>query len=491
MRRFCIPNRLRAGLAVVLGIVATLGFAPFAAWPLTLLALAGLFVISAGADTRRALWLGWLFGFAHFASGIYWVYISTHIYGGAPAWLGFMLAVALSGYLAIYPALVLALTARLRLHQRLAGWWTVPALWLLMELLRGWVYSGFPWLSLGAVALDTPLQKLAPLIGVHGLSAAVVLLAWALARLCAGRQPAVAIVVLLSPLLCLWLPAPAQWTQATGKPMRVAIIQGDIPQDQKWLPEMKLPTLARYRRMTLAAGDADLVVWPEAAMPALHDDIADDYLAPLSARLRTQGSSLLAGMLRASDDGKKYYNTVYALGASSGRYDKRHLVPFGEYFPVPDWLLPLMDVLGVPFSNLGFGAARQAPIKVDGQAIGIAICFEDVFPDEYRHTAAQSVMVANVTNDAWFGRSGAAAQHLAIARMRALETGREVLRASNTGVSAIIDANGRLQAQTGFFTQEILRGEAQPRSGETPYVRWGDRPLWVLSVILIGLAFML
>jgi apolipoprotein N-acyltransferase len=273
--------------------------------------------------------------------------------------------------------------------------------------------------------------------------------------------------------------------------MRVAIIQGDIPQDQKWLPEMKLPTLARYRRMTLAAGDADLVVWPEAAMPALHDDIADDYLAPLSARLRAQGSSLLAGMLRASDDGKKYYNTVYALGASSGRYDKRHLVPFGEYFPVPDWLLPLMDVLGVPFSNLGFGAARQAPIKVDGQAIGIAICFEDVFPDEYRHTAAQSVMVANVTNDAWFGRSGAAAQHLAIARMRALETGREVLRASNTGVSAIIDANGRLQAQTGFFTQEILRGKAQPRSGETPYVRWGDRPLWVLSVILIGLAFML
>ncbi|HWU69153.1 MAG TPA: apolipoprotein N-acyltransferase, partial [Stenotrophobium sp.] len=467
------------------------GFAPFGAWPLTLLALAGLFAISAGADTRRALWLGWLFGFAHFASGIYWVYISTHIYGGAPAWLGFMLAVALSGYLAIYPALVLALTARVRLHQRLAGWWTVPALWLLMELLRGWVYSGFPWLSLGAVALDTPLQKLAPLIGVHGLSAAVVLLAWALARLCAGRQPAVALAVLLSPLLCLWLPAPAQWTQATGKPMRVAIIQGDIPQDQKWLPEMKLPTLARYRQMTLAAGDADLVVWPEAAMPALHDDIADDYLAPLSARLRTQGSSLLAGMLRASDDGKKYYNTVYALGASSGRYDKRHLVPFGEYFPVPDWLLPLMDVLGVPFSNLGFGAAQQAPIKVDGQAIGIAICFEDVFPDEYRHTAAQSVMVANVTNDAWFGHSGAAAQHLAIARMRALETGREVLRASNTGVSAIIDANGRLQAQTGFFTQEILRGEAQPRSGETPYVRWGDRPLWVLSVILIGLAFML
>ncbi|MGH8460122.1 MAG: apolipoprotein N-acyltransferase [Stenotrophobium sp.] len=491
MTRFRIAKTLEAPLAALLGVLATLAFAPYGCWPLAPLALAALFMLSDGAGTRRALWLGWLFGFAHFASGVYWVFVSTHVYGGAPVWLGATLGAVLFAYLAIYPALVLGLTARLRLHRRVAGWWAVPALWLLAELLRGWVYSGFPWLSLGAVALDTPLQKLAPLIGVHGLSAVIVLLAWALTRLRAGRQPAVAIAMLLSPLLCLLLPAPAQWTQASGAPLRVAIIQGDVPQDQKWLPEMKLPTLELYRDMTLIAEDAELIVWPEAAMPAVYDEIRQSYLDPLSEQLRAHGSSLLAGMLTSADDDRIFYNSVLALGASSGRYDKRHLVPFGEYFPIPDWLRPMMDVLGLPYSGLAFGAAQQPPISVDGRRVGIAICFEDVFPDEYRRTAAQSALMVNVTNDAWFGHSNAAAQHLDIARMRALETGRETLRASNTGVSAIIGPDGSLQAQAGFFTRKILRGSVQPRSGETPYVRWGDTPLWWISALLILLAIIL
>ncbi|MGH8456737.1 MAG: apolipoprotein N-acyltransferase [Stenotrophobium sp.] len=486
LKRFDVPA------ALLLGAAATLGFAPFNLWPLAPLALAGLYALTADVSAKRAAGLGWAYGFTHFASGVYWVFISTYVYGGAPEWLGLTLAVVLFAYLAIYPALALGLMARLRLHSRAAGWWGVPALWLLTELLRGsWIFNGFPWLSLGYVALDTPLQKLAPLTGVYGVSAVLSLLAFALYRFCAGRQRGLALAILLSPLLCLLLPEPSQWTHAEGKPLTVAIIQGDIPQDQKWLPEMEVPTLARYHDMTLAAKDANLIVWPEAALTRTYGELAEDYFAPLSASLRQSGAALLAGVLTGSADGKRYYNSIIAAGAASGRYDKHHLVPFGEYFPIPDWLRPLMDVLGTPYSDFGVGATEQAPIVVDGQRIGISICFEDVFPSEYRRTAGTSSLMVNATNDAWFGRSGADAQHLQIARMRAVETGRVLLRASNTGISAVIGPDGELLAQSGFFTLETLRAKAQPRGGETPYVRWGDAPLWWLSALLVVLLLLL
>lgn len=483
-------DRLKAWdrpLALLLGALMTLGFAPFDWAPVSVLALAALFALAAGRSAKRAALLGWLFGVAHFSTGVYWTYISTHIYGGAPAWLGALLCITLYAYMGLYPAFALGMMARLKLWSRPAGWLGVPALWLLVELARTYMpVLAFPWLSLGDVALDSPFVRLAPLLGVLGIGAVMALLAYTLYRLCTLQlswRPALVTSAIFA-LLVFAPPAPTQWTQTSGAPLKVAIIQGNIRQDEKWLPRMQWPTLNRYRTMTLQADDADLILWPEVALTQPYHELKQPYLDPLAEQLTARGSTLLAGILIRDDSGG-YFNSIIATGASAGRYDKRHLVPFGEYFPIPDWLRPLMDVLGTPYSDMLFGAPKQSPITIKGQRIGMGICFEDVFADEYRRDAADSGLMVVATNDAWFGHSGAAAQHLAMARMRAIETGRVVLRASNTGVSAIIGPDGELQAQSGFFTTETLRGLAQPRSGQTPYVRWGDAPLWGFCVGVI------
>ncbi len=486
-------ERFDKSLALLLGACLTLGFAPFGLWPLGLLALAALFALLQDKTTRRSFLLGWLFAIGHFISGIYWIYISTHIYGGAPAWLGLLLLLSLSaGYMAPWLAIAMGLATWLRLWKRAVGWVALPALWLLAELARSHlIFDGFAWLSLGDLALDTPLQRLAPLIGVHGISALLIVLAYALFQLVCGSrlQRGIAVAVLLSSSALALLPLPERWTQTSGVPLKVAIIQGNISQEVKWQPAMDLPILFRYRGMTLQARDADLIIWPEAPLTQTYGMLKDDYLDPLSSQLESTGATLLAGMLiEEPPSSQHYYNSVIGLGATQGRYDKHHLVPFGEYFPVPHWMRVFMDVLGTPYSDLSSAATDRPPFVVKGQRLGVIICFEDVFADEFRRSAKDAALIVSVTNDAWFGQSIAAAQHLAMARMRSLETGRVTLRASNTGVSALIGADGSLQARAGFFTQEILNVSAQPRIGQTPYARWGDKPLWFAGVLFFLLA---
>lgn len=478
------------GLAPLLGLLATLAFPPFDLKPLAPLALAALLWLMREATAKRALLLGWLFGLAHFASGIYWIYISTHIYGGAPAWLAVFLCTLLFSYMALYPALAFALAAHLGLMRSNLLYLGMPALWLLTELLRGWVGTGFPWLTLGYAGLDTPLQNLAPLFGVHGLSVLIMLIAVALSRL--GRRPYLPLAMTAAPLaLCLLLPSPGRWTADEGAPLSAALIQGNIAQDQKWLPEMQLPTLLRYRDMTLAALDAELVVWPEVALSQRYHEVRDNLLALLDNRAEQSGSTLLAGVLVYEEAERGHYNSIIGLGAGSGRYNKHHLVPFGEFFPIPDWLRPIMDVLGTPYSDFLFGAKEQARLEAKGVKLAANICFEDVFPSELARLARGTGIVVNLTNDAWFGRSGAPEQHLQIARMRSLETGRPTLRVSNTGRSALIGADGRIEAAAGFFTTETLRVQVQPRSGETPYMRWTDIPLWLFALAVTGLLVVL
>lgn len=474
-------------LALILGGIATLGFAPYGLWPLTLLSLTGLFALAAPQTVRRAAWLGWLFGFAHFASGVYWVYISTHVYGGASAWLGAALGLSLFAYLALYPALVLGAAAALQLWQRPAGWLGVPALWLLSELLRGWVYSGFPWLSLGYVALDTPLAKMAPLIGVHGLSALLLLPCYALFRSIGTRtwrRRLPTLLVAALPLCAALLPAPQTWSAALDRHFRVAIVQGNVPQEQKWDRGMTVEVLRRYRDMTYTALDADLIVWPE-AVPNVPYDRLHGYFSELDQQARMQGATLIAGTLIQQDE-NTLFNSMIALGVAQGRYDKQHLVPFGEYFPIPGWLRPIMDVLGTPYSDLSAGSNERPHIEVRTHLLGLSICFEDVFGDELRRQLPEAAVLINATNDAWFGRSSAPHQHLQIARMRALETGRWLIRATNTGISAFIGPDGRVARRSDLFATTILRGEVPLRTGATPYVRWGDSPLWWFSFAVLG-----
>ena len=474
-------------IALLLGAIATLGFAPFSFWPAPVLALAMLFVLCADRGWKKAALLGWLFGLTHFASGIYWVFISTHVYGGAPAWLGVLLVVVLCVYLAIYPALVCGIAARLVFWRSAGGWLLVPALWLSSELLRGWVYTGFPWLSLGYVALDMPAERIAPLIGTHGLSFLFAASAYGVSRSfsASGWQRPFALGIALLPLIGVLAPVPEYWTQDSAPPLRVAIVQGNVPQDQKWDLSATEEILQRYRAMTLAAADAELVVWPEAVPNVLLEQL-DEYFSELDAQLRQKDATLLAGVLiRGESDA--VFNSMITLGGVPGRYDKRHLVPFGEYFPIPAWLRPIMDVLDLPYGDISSGAEARAAVQVRGQTLGISICFEDVFGDEFMRASRDAGILVNATNDAWFAHSSAPYQHLQIARMRALENGRWLVRATNTGISALIAPSGRLSGRSSMYETEILRGEVVPRQGLTPYARWGDVPLWVIGFgILTG-----
>ncbi len=483
---FPILHRLRWPLAPLLGAIATLGFAPYAQWYLSLLALALLLALAAPVTPLRAALLGWLFGWAHFATGIYWVYISTHVYGGAPAGLAVLLLVALASYLALYPALAMGLAQRLGLLRGTAGWVGVPALWTLLELVRGWFYSGFPWLSLGEVAVDTPLARLAPLVGTHGISAVLVLAAYAIFRLGVEITPrgrAVAAALLLAPAASALLRKPSSWTEPDGPPQAVALVQSNIRQDEKWRPEMRYEALARHWRLTQQAWPASLVVWPEVALTQPYHQLKDGYLAQLGKQAAGRNATLLLGILIFDED--RHYNSVVTVGAANGRYDKRHLVPFGEYFPIPDFLRPLMDVLETPYSDFDFGAPDQPLLKLNGHRIEASICFEDVFGSEIGARAREAAFLVNVTNDAWFANSSAPHQHLVFSRLRAMETGRWFLRSANTGISALINPDGEVVARTRQFEQAVLRGEVEPRRGITPYQGWGNGPLWLGSALLL------
>jgi len=479
-------HRVRWFIAPLLGAVATLGFAPFGYWYLTVLALSLLFSLAARAASGRAALLGWLFGFTHYATGVYWVYVSTHVYGGAPAWLSVGLAIALCAYLALYPALLLDLAQRLGWFRSAAGWAGVPALWVFLELVRGWFYSGFPWFSLGELSLDTPLARLLPLAGVHGVSAVLVVAAYALYRLGVEhdlRRRLWTGAALLAPVLTLLLPRPSFWTQPAGEPVKVALVQSNIKQDEKWKPPMRYEALVRHWRLTQQAWPADLVIWPEVALTQPYHQVRDGYLDNLDQQAAARNAAILLGILVF--DGDTHYNSAVMVGASKGRYDKRHLVPFGEYFPIPDFLRPFMDAVGTPYRDFAFGAPEQAPLTAGPHRISLSICFEDVFGDEVRFDARDAAYLVNITNDAWFAGTGAPYQHLQFSRLRAIENGRWMARVANTGITALIDPDGALVALAPQAAQHVLRGTLEPRAGLSPYQRWGDAPLWCGAVLLV------
>ncbi|HLQ85749.1 MAG TPA: apolipoprotein N-acyltransferase, partial [Salinisphaeraceae bacterium] len=403
--------------------------------------------------------------------------------------LAVVLVCLLVAYLALYPALVgFVAGATRRLPRPLWALLFVPGAWLLSELLRGWVMTGFPWLALGYSTIDAPVMDLVPLGGVYFMSALVVAAAGVLVLLFLGSISARLISVLLiavTPVM-LWLVPPAtSWTEATGTQLDVAIIQGNFGQDVKWDQDYLGPTLARYRRLTEAT-DADLVIWPEVAIPALARHV-QDYLHSIDYLASNKNQTVLIGTLTRDANGTGYYNTILALGESHGEYHKHHLVPFGEYFPLPDFAKRWLDVLEVRYSTLARGSLQQEPIRIGSTSLGASICFEDVFGEEVMQALPQAGLLVNVTNDAWFTGTIAAAQHFEISRMRALEAGRVLLRAANTGISGIVAASGRAIRKTHENEVAVIEAVVQTRTGATPYVRFGNWPLWAAGVFLTAL----
>ena len=486
-------GKLLTGLAALLcGALVPLGFAPFGWYPLTLLGIAALAALLYAARPRDALLIGWLFGIGQFGVGVSWVYISIYLYGHASLWLSVAVMLLLVAFLALFPALMawaLARAARMPAGRFLVAMF--PAAWTLTEWVRSWLLTGFPWLNLGYSQVDGPLLGFAPLLGVYGVSWLVALsgglLVWAL------RAPSKARLFAAATLALIWLGGLAlnqlRWTELAGGKLRATLVQGNIPQELKWQPEQQRTTLERYVALTRQHLDSDVVVWPETAVPAFYDQVAADFLEPLGVELQQHGVSLLTGIPVLERSRWDYFNAVISLDEPQRFYYKVHLVPFGEYLPLRDWLAEVLDFLPVPEADFTAGDPRQPLLSAAGYPVGASICYEIAFGEQLIAALPEAAFLINVSNDAWFGDSLAPHQHLEMARMRARETERYLLRATNTGISAIIDAEGRLLVQTRQARTETISADFEPRNGATPYVRWGNWPVVIACslVLLAGL----
>ncbi len=474
------------------GALLNLAFAPFGWWPIGVLAPAALFALIRGLPARRAGWTGAAFGTGLFAFGTYWLYTCLHVFGLVPVWLTIVLQAALVGAMTVYFAGLCYLANRFWLKAGATRWLVLPALWVLLEWLRGWVLSGFPWLSLGYAMIDSPLSGWAPLLGVYGVTWAAATAAAAFNALltpAVGASSRLAAAGIIGALLL--VPAVSgrhEWTLAAGGPIPIAAVQGAVPQDQKWQAKNLDETMDRYSRLTAQAWGARLIVWPEASLPVLANEI-QDYLARLHAQGREHGADLAIGLVNYDPQTKHYYNGLLVLSDSEeGWYYKRHLVPFGEYFPVPAFVRTWMRLMSLPYDDITPGSRQQRRLSAAGQKLGLTICYEDAFGSEQLDVLRDATLLINVTNNAWYGDSTAPHQHLQIARMRALEAGRYLVRAANDGITAVIGPHGEIVARLPQFREAVLRAEVRPMTGLTPFARFANHPVVAGSLLLLALA---
>ncbi|SDY34840.1 apolipoprotein N-acyltransferase [Nitrosomonas halophila] len=475
-------------LALLLGGLTVPGFAPFYIFPLPLftLALLGLMWRKCTKPSQAAL-LGFAFGMGMFGAGVTWIYVSLHDFGNMPMPLAVFALIVLCAYLSLFPAL----TGWIASLQLLRASWVWPgivaALWALSEWLRGTLFTGFPWLAVGySQAPYGPLSGFAPVVGVYGVSLLLMLSAAWLACWLENRQARRVVAALASVWVIGLGLQQVSWVKPVGKPVTVSLLQGNIPQDLKWRPEYLATTMQTYVQM-VKSSPSRLIVTPEISFPLFREQAPPDYLSMLAEHARANQGDVLIGMAEqdAASNGR-YYNTMFSFGTSPEQYyRKHHLVPFGEFIPLKPIFGWIIEVMDMPLADFARGGLDQRPLALAGQRVAINICYEDVFGEEIILQLPEATLLVNVSNDAWFGRSIGPWQHMQISQMRAQETGRYMLRATNTGMTAIIDERGRVVAQLDMFITAGLHGMAQGFIGTTPYVRYGNKLILGLIALLL------
>jgi len=488
-------------LASLAGALNVFAFAPFGLWPLQILALAFVFGLTLPQHSaKHSALIGWAYGSGWLIAGTHWLYISMHRYGGLPSWMAALAVCLLAVFLSVLAALALGgstwLRRRWSIGPEAALLLLFPAMWALCEWARGWFFTGFPWISSGYAHSIGPLAGFAPLVGVYGLALISGLIAGCLALLPIRKLPALLALAFFAAGIGL---QKIDWTAPHGQPISVRLLQGNVPQEMKFAPEEIAGTLALYYDM-ITAQRADLIVTPETAIPLLSSQLPPDYLERLH-RFAQQSNSHIALGIPLTDGPMQYANSMLGLPpsplAAPYRYDKHHLVPFGEFIPTgARWFV---DMMRIPLGDFTRGALLQAPFAVGDQWVLPNICYEDLFGEEIAAQLRageaaklpQASILLNMSNIAWFGDSIALPQHLQISQMRAIETGRPMLRATNTGVTAVIDAQGRVTAQLPPFERGVLSAQVQGYQGLTPYSRYGNAPVVALSVLLLCAAWLI
>ena len=479
--------RYRELIAAIAGIATSFAFAPYGLSYLGILGPAVLFLLWEYASPRDAARTGFWFGAALFGAGAWWIYTAIHDFGEAPAWLALFLLAALLAIKGAYYALLGYVLVRIAPDPSPSrSLLLIPAGWTLLEWLRGWLFTGFPWLQLGYAHSDTPLAALATVGGIHLVTFAAALTASAIVVVFHPGRPRFGSLALTALVwVCGWLLTGHEWTRPVNKPVSVALLQGAIPQNEKWLAANRAATLDKYRDLNRKALGARIIVWPESAIPVLAHE-AGDYLAAIRAESAAQGSDVMIGLLNFDMQSGVVRNGLYAMSADGeGWYYKRRLVPFGEFFPVPESVRSWMRLHSLPYYDMTPGPEIQVPLKAGGERLEATICYEDAYGADQLAALPASTLLVNVTNNAWFGDSSAPHQQLQMARFRALEAGRWLMRATSNGITAVIAPDGKVMERIPQFEPGILKYTVQPRTGLTPYARSGNWPILSFSFLLL------
>lgn len=479
-------------LAFLAGLASVLAFAPFAWWPIAFLTPAVFFWLNLKPRLRgQRLRLAWVFGIGLFAGGAHWIYFSIHYFGGANS----LLAGSMVASFVLLMALTLMLFGLLTAFFPYPANWiklliVFPAAWALTEWFRGWFFTGFPWLQLGHSQSDTFLAYYAPIIGSLGISWLVAVGAGALVLFVTGeRLQKLYAAVLVAGLFALgyglsWI----NWTQPVGEKLFVSLIQANIPQEDKWLPEFRNEHIQKHiDLMEPRITSSHLIIWPETAIFDTFQQSMEDVVKPLQEVFKAAETDLLMGGFHHDKATESMYNAIMSV-RDLEVYGKRHLVPFSEYTPFLEYLRWMEDFIMLPYSNVAPWKGK-VNLQVAGQPMRMSVCYEDAYGEEMIDGLPEATMLVNVSNDGWFTGSIQPAQHAQLARFRALETGRYLLRATNNGVSAIINEKGKIVTTGPQYQAVVVEEFAQPMQGSTPYIRWGNwflMPLLAITLVVVG-----
>ncbi len=446
---------------------------------------------------KEAFYKGWLFGIGLFSVGVSWLYVAIHDFGAAHWSLAGFFTGGFIVFLAIFYAVFGWSLFKVRdcfrseitskspefFFQASVILFYLPILWVLFEWLRSWILTGFPWLLSGYPLIETVLAHYAPIIGIYGMSLLVVFIS---AMLVVRIKSVFSLVSIALIIMGGFVLGQIQWSKPIGEPLSVALIQGNINQSLKWDRRQ----LEKTKQLYVALSEDqwlsnDLIVWPENAIPVFYHTLEKNFYRKLSLKAQKTETELITGLPIFDNKTEQYYNSMINFGEEQGYYYKTHLVPFGEYVPLASMIRGLIQFFNIPMSGFSVGQPNQPPLVIKGHKVVVTLCYEDVYPQDMMSHISQSQFMINLSNNGWYGDSFAPHQHLEMARMRALETSRELIRSTTSGISALIDSKGNVVVKGPQFKQAVINGKIQPRVGTTPYVQWGNYPIILLFIIAL------
>ena len=493
-----IPLWLVYALLLVAGALMVFTFAPYSVhWSLVFVLMIVLYQSVQSLTAKQGFWAGWFFGFGYFGLCVNWVYNSIHMFGSATAPLAGAVTLLFVLVMTLFPAI--CVWSFIRLKSRVAWPWRAllfASLWVLLELARGKIMGGFPWALLGYSQTTEWFGSLAPYVGVYGIGFLIVLLPNVLVDLVryssSQSAQAISVVAVLLISTAVWFGLhkldQVELSEAKGTSLNVRLVQANIPQELKFSVERLQSSLEQYTRLSLESLPAtDIIIWPETAIPTYFARI-EDYIEPFAQGLHDQGTEVLAGGFYR--DETHSYNAIRQLAGEKALYQKRHLVPFGEYMPFRFMLGWLKSFVEIPMSDLGKGSGPNVPMILKNESLGLSICYEDVFGEEMRELIPAAGVLVNVSNDAWFGEKLAPYQHQQKAQMRARELVRPLIRVTNTGVSSVIDHKGRIEGSIAHNTQGYMDSTVYPRTGQSFYARTGNWPVFIFAMLVLALVLL-